>query len=310
MIKYTDRHYRYMMRLITKKTMLYTEMITANAIIHGRGKNLLKYSSVENPLALQLGGNNPRDLSFCAKLAEDLDYSEVNLNVGCPSDRVSRGDFGLSLMYNPELVAECVHSLKQTVDIPISVKCRIGVDHKDSFEELVYFIKSIIDSNVDFICLHARKGWLNGLSPKENRTIPRLQYDTIYQIKKLFPKQLIGINGGITTFDEIKVHLSHVDSVMIGREAYHNPMLFKDVDQLFYNEIIRGLTPFDVAEALIPYIEEELKSPDCKLSHITRHTLQLFNGYPNSRVYRRFLSQKATSSNAGVETFKEALSYL
>lgn len=310
MIDWTDRHYRYLMRLITKKTMLYTEMITANAIIHGPRARLLQYSPEENPLTLQLGGNKPDDLIFCAKLAEDLGYSEINLNVGCPSDRVSRGDFGLSLMYKPELVAECVNTLKQAVNIPISVKCRIGVDDKDSFEELVYFIQGIIDAKADFICIHARKGWLNGLSPKENRTIPPLQYDTVYQIKKLFPKQLMGINGGITTLDDINQHLQYVDSVMIGREAYHNPMLFKDVDHVFYNEKSHELTPFDVAERLIPYIEEELKAPDRKLNHITRHTLNLFNGYPNARLYRRFLSEHATHPEAGVHTFKEALSYV
>ncbi|WP_119328013.1 tRNA dihydrouridine(20/20a) synthase DusA [Cysteiniphilum halobium] len=310
MIDWTDRHYRYLMRLITKKTMLYTEMITANAIIHGPRARLLQYSPEENPLTLQLGGNNPIDLTFCAKLAEDLGYSEINLNVGCPSDRVCRGDFGLSLMYKPALVAECVNALKQAVKIPISVKCRIGVDDKDSFEELVYFIKGIVDAKADFICIHARKGWLNGLSPKENRTIPPLQYDTVYQIKKLFPTQLIGINGGVTTLADINQHLQYVDSVMIGREAYHNPMLFKDMDQYFYNAPNRDLTPFEVAESLIPYIEEELRAPDRKLNHITRHTLNLFNGYPNARLYRRFLSEHATCPEADVHTFKEALRYV
>ena len=310
MIDWTDRHYRYLMRLITKKTMLYTEMITTNAIIHGPRERLLQYSPEETPLTLQLGGNNPDDLIFCAQLAQDLGYSEINLNVGCPSYRVSRGDFGLSLMYKPELVSECVHALKKAVHIPVSVKCRIGVDEKDSFNELVYFIKGIVQAGADFICIHARKGLLNGLSPKENRTIPPLQYETVYQIKKIFPKQFIGINGGVTTLNEISQHLKQVDSVMIGREAYHNPMLFKDVDQFFYNQSTHDLTPFDVTESLISYIEKELKAPDCKLNHITCHTLNLFNGYPNARLYRRFLSENATQAESSVGVFKEALRYL
>ena len=310
MIDWTDRHYRYMIRLITKKTMLYTEMITSNAIIHGPRNFLLAYSPEENPLTLQLGGNNPKDLIFCAKLAETLGYSEINLNIGCPSDRVSLGNFGLSLMYKPELVAECVHDLKNALTIPVSVKCRIGVDDKDSFDELVYFIKGVVDAKADFISIHARKGWLNGLSPKENRTIPPLQYDTVYTIKKLFPSQQIGINGGITNLEDAQTHLKNVDSVMIGREAYHNPMLFKDADHLFYNTPPTAITPFDIAEQLIPYIEKVLKTTDCKLNHITRHALNLFNGYPNARLYRRFLSENATKKEADVGVFKQALNYL
>ncbi|WP_116963382.1 tRNA dihydrouridine(20/20a) synthase DusA [Fastidiosibacter lacustris] len=310
MIDWTDRHYRYMMRLITKRTILYTEMITTNAIIHGSREHLLQYSPQENPLTLQLGGNNPKDLAFCAKLAKELGFSEINLNVGCPSDRVSQGEFGLSLMYKPQLVKECVVALKTAVNIPVSVKCRIGVDDKDSFDELIYFIQSIVDAKVDFICIHARKGWLKGLSPKENRTIPPLKYDTVYRIKQLFPNNQIGINGGITNFNEAKTHLEKVDSVMIGREAYHNPMLFKDVDHFFYNEKLRHITPFDVAENLIQYIENELKTPGTKLNHITRHTLNLFNGYPNARLYRRFLSENATRYDANVNVFEKALKTL
>ncbi len=310
MIDWTDRHYRHIMRLITKHTMLYTEMITTNAIIHGPRDRLLQYSTDENPLTLQLGGNNPDDLVFCARLAEDLGYSEINLNVGCPSDRVSRGEFGLSLMYKPEVVAQCITALKDALTIPVSVKCRIGVDNKDSFDELAYFIQGIVDAKADFICIHARKGWLNGLSPKENRTIPPLQYDTVYQIKSLFPKQQIGINGGVTHFSQAIEHLKHVDSVMIGREAYHNPMLFKDADALFYAQNQKNITPFDIAEALIPYIEKELKTPSTKLNHITRHTLNLFNGYPNARVYRRFLSENAYIKDANSNIFKQALSIM
>jgi tRNA-dihydrouridine synthase A len=310
MIDWTDRHYCYLMRLITKKTMLYTEMITANAIIHGPKERLLQHNVDVNPATLQLGGNNPKDLAICAKIGEDFGYSEINLNVGCPSDRVSKGAFGLSLMYKPELVAECVSSMKQSVSIPISVKCRIGVDEHDSFEALTYFIRAIVDANVDFICIHARKGWLNGLSPKENRSIPPLKYEVVHKIKQLFPKIPIGINGGITNFDQAKSQLNLVDSVMIGREAYHNPMCFKDADALFYNQPPMDCSPFDIAERLIPYIEHELKFLGVKLNHITRHTLNLFNGYPNARAYRRHLSENAYKHDAGVSVFKDALKLL
>ncbi|WP_235826836.1 tRNA dihydrouridine(20/20a) synthase DusA [Facilibium subflavum] len=310
MIDWTDRHYRYMMRLISKKVMLYTEMITANAIIHGPRERLLAFSSTEAPVTLQLGGNNPKDLAFCAKLAQNLGYSEINLNVGCPSDRVLRGEFGLSLMYKPEIVYQCVDAMKHAVDIPVSVKCRIGVDNHDSFDALVAFIEKIVKANADFICIHARKGWLNGLSPKENRTIPPLQYDTVYQIKKHFPNQAIGINGGITDFDQVQKHLAYVDSVMIGREAYHNPMLFKDADHLFYGQEQNTLTPFDIAQSLIPYIESELKEDGVKLNHITRHTLNLFNGYPKARLYRRYLSENAYQKDAGIDVFCNALNLL
>lgn len=312
MIHYTDRHYRYLMRLITKKTVLYTEMITTNAIINGNSKYLLKYSPEERPLVLQLGGNNPKDLVFCAKIAEDLGYNEINLNIGCPSNRVSQANLGLSLMYKPELVAECVNSLKQNVNIPISVKCRIGVDNNDSFDNLTFFIDAIVDSKVDFICIHARKGWLSGLNPKENRTIPEINYNTVYSIKKLFPEQSIGINGNITTLDEVKTHLKYVDSVMIGREAYRNPMLFNTIDNKIYNQpSVSIVTPFTIAEQLIPYIERELKTiSNGKLSNITRHALNLFSGYPNARLYRRFLSENSSHPNANVNTFKKALSFL
>ena len=310
MIAWTDRHYRRMMRFITRQTMLYTEMISTGAIIHGPRDRLLAFSLAEKPLTLQLGGSNPNDLVYAAKIAEDLGVDEINLNVGCPSDRVVKGAFGLSLMYRPELVAECVAALKNALTIPVSVKCRTGVDTLDSFEYLKAFIDGIVKAKADFICIHARKGWLKGLSPRENRTIPPLHYDTVYRIKALFPETRIGINGGIKDFAEAKAHLKKVDSVMIGREAYHNPMRFKNADALFYGQPPAEISAFEVAEALIPYIEKELKNGNCKLSQITRHTLNLFNGQPNARAYRRYLSEHANAPNAGVEVFKEALCLL
>ena len=310
MIDWTDRHYRYMMRLITQKTMLYTEMITANAIIHGPYQQLLKYSPQESPLTLQLGGNNPQDLSYCAKLAEELGFDGVNLNVGCPSNQVQKGEFGLSLMYKPNLVAECIDAMKKSTQIPISVKCRTGVDNNDSLEALEYFIGCVTEANADYIFIHARKVWLGGLSPKENRTIPPLQYDKVYQTKALFPEKFIGINGGVNTLEQAQKHLQKVDGVMIGRQAYQQPMLFKEVDHIFYQQPKNHLTPFEVAELLIPYIDKELKTNQTKLNHITRHALNLFNGYPKSKSYRRFLSEHAYQKNADITIFKKALSYM
>ncbi|QIV94774.1 tRNA dihydrouridine(20/20a) synthase DusA [Allofrancisella frigidaquae] len=310
MLDWTDRHYRYMMRLITKKTMLYTEMITLNAILHGDKSFLLKYNEIEHPVTLQLGGSVPKDFIKCGKLAQDLGYDEININVGCPSERVKKGNFGLSLMAEPELVANCVKAMKDKLDIPISVKCRTGYDHNDSYQELHNFVAKQADAGVDYICIHARKGWLSGLSPKENRTIPELNYDTVYRIKKDFPNLEIGINGGIQTTVEIKEHLKNVDSVMIGREAYHNPMVFTDFDKLFHNhnDDYNQITPLDVAYQIASYIEEQMrKDPLIKLNNITKHTLNLFNGLPNAKVFRRYLSENATKKDSNVDTFLKAL---
>ncbi|MFZ9034866.1 MAG: tRNA dihydrouridine(20/20a) synthase DusA [Francisellaceae bacterium] len=306
MIDWTDRHYRRMMRLISKHIMLYTEMVTTNAIIHGNCDKLLKFNPEEHPLTLQLGGNDPKDLSHCAKLAEMLGFDEINLNVGCPSDRVKKGAFGLSLMYTPDLVADCVRAMKAAVSLPVSVKCRTGVDERDDYEHLQGFIDKIIHADADHITIHARKGWLNGLSPKENRTIPPLDYELVYTIKRHFPNSRIGINGGIESIDAVKAHLKKVDAVMIGRKAYHEPMFFKDIDAIFYGEKKNNLTPFDVAERLIPYIETELSAGE-KLHNITRHTLNLFNGCPGARAFRRHLSENATKDKAGIDVFKQAL---
>lgn len=311
MIDWTDRHYRYIMRLITKRTMLYTEMITANAIIHGPRDILLKYNAEEHPLTLQLGGNNPDDLSYCAKLAEALGYDEINLNVGCPSDRVSRGAFGLSLMKTPEVVAECVSALKIAVKLPISVKCRTGVDELDSYDYLYQFIDQQVQAGVDYICIHARKGWLNGLSPKENRTIPPLNYDSVYQIKQAFPHIPIGINGGITSHEAIETHLQQVDAVMIGREAYNNPMFFAEMDHRYFNDPKQEISPFEIAHQICDYIEKEMRDdPMVKLQHISRHTLNLFNGLPKARLYRRYISENATRKGANVDIYREALALI
>ncbi|QIW09781.1 tRNA dihydrouridine(20/20a) synthase DusA [Francisella sp. LA112445] len=308
MLDWTDRHYRYMMRLITKETMLYTEMVTLNAILHGNKDFLLKYNPEENPVTLQLGGCVPKDFITCGKLAEKLGYDEININVGCPSERVKKGNFGLSLMAEPDLVADCVKAMKDNLDIPVSVKCRIGYDHNDSYEELHNFVNKQVQAGVDFVCIHARKGWLSGLSPKENRTIPELKYDVVYNIKKDFPNLELGINGGITSIEATHKHLEHVDSVMIGREAYHNPMIFRDFDHEFYNQEPSQTTPLEVGYKMAEYITQQMqKDPFIKLNNITKHTLNLFNGLPNARVYRRYLSENATKKDANVDTFLDAL---
>nr|WP_119330491.1 tRNA dihydrouridine(20/20a) synthase DusA [Pseudofrancisella aestuarii] len=308
MLDWTDRHYRYMMRLITKKTMLYTEMVTLNAILHGNKDILLKYSDIEHPVTLQLGGCVAKDFVTCGKLAQDLGYDEININVGCPSERVQKGNFGLSLMAEPETVADCVKAMKDNLDIPISIKCRIGYDNNDSYSELCNFLQMQIEADIDYICIHARKGWLSGLSPKENRTIPELNYDIVYNVKRDFPNSQIGINGGIKTLGDINNHLKHIDSVMIGREAYHNPMIFKGVDEVFYNDKKNELTPYKVAEQFIEYIEDQMRNDSSvKLNNMTKHTLNLFNGLPNAKLFRRHLSENATKKDANVDTFINAL---
>ncbi|GAB4224656.1 MAG: tRNA dihydrouridine(20/20a) synthase DusA [Francisella sp.] len=311
MLDWTDRHYRYMMRLITKHTMLYTEMITLNAILQGDKSLLLKYNPEENPITLQLGGCVPKDFIKCGKIAQNLGYNEININVGCPSERVKKGNFGLSLMAEPDLVADCVKAMKDTLDIPISIKCRIGYDYNDSYEELYNFVSKQKQAGVDYICIHARKGWLSGLSPKENRTIPELKYDIVYKIKRDFPDLEVGINGGIKTIQDIQTHLKNVDSVMIGREAYYNPMLFKNFDSLFYKDDTtntKQISPLEVAYKMADYIKSELKNDQkIKLHHITKHTINLFKGMPNAKVFRMYLSENASKKDASVETFLKAL---
>ncbi|MDA7742499.1 tRNA dihydrouridine(20/20a) synthase DusA [Francisellaceae bacterium] len=309
MLDWTDRHYRYFMRLISKRCMLYTEMINAKAILHGDPHRFLDYSECENPLTLQLGGNDPKELSQCAKIAESWGYDEVNLNVGCPSDRVQSGAFGLCLMKTPHIVADCIKAMKDAADIPISIKCRIGYDNEDSYEALHNFIQTAVDAQVDFICIHARKGWLNGLSPKENRTIPELNYQTVYDIKKDFPNTPIGINGGIESLGQATEHLKQVDSVMVGRAAYHDPYSLIETDTRLYNDQSAPLSRLDIIENMIAYIESRLKN-GVRLNHMTRHVLGLFQGQPGARAFRRYISENATQKNAGPEVLKEAVKFI
>ncbi|MCG9558906.1 tRNA dihydrouridine(20/20a) synthase DusA [Vibrio kanaloae] len=306
MLDWTDRHCRYFHRLLSQQTLLYTEMVTTGAILHGKG-DFLEYNEQEHPLALQLGGSNPVDLAACAKLAGDRGYDEVNLNVGCPSDRVQNGRFGACLMAEPELVADCVSAMKEVTDIPITVKTRIGIDDQDSYEFLTKFVSTVSEKGgCEQFTIHARKAWLSGLSPKENREIPPLDYDRAYQIKKDFSDLVIAVNGGITTLEQTKEHLQHLDGVMIGREAYHSPFILAEVDQQIFGLDTPIKKRSQVVEEMYPYIEREL-SNGASLGHISRHMLGLFQSMPGARQWRRYISENAHKKGAGIEVMQTAL---
>jgi len=306
MLDWTDRHCRYFHRLLSQQTLLYTEMITTGAILHGKG-DFLEYNEQEHPLALQFGGSNPVDLAACAKLAGERGYDEINLNVGCPSDRVQNGRFGACLMAEPELVADCVSAMKEVTDIPITVKTRIGIDDQDSYEFLTKFVSTVSEKGgCEQFTIHARKAWLSGLSPKENREIPPLDYDRAYQIKKDFSDLVIAVNGGVTTLEQTKEHLQHLDGVMIGREAYHSPFILAEVDQQIFGLDTPIKKRSQVVEEMYPYIEREL-SNGASLGHISRHMLGLFQSMPGARQWRRYISENAHKKGAGIEVMQTAL---
>ncbi|MCL1066813.1 tRNA dihydrouridine(20/20a) synthase DusA [Shewanella olleyana] len=305
MLDWTDRHYRYFARLMSANTVLYTEMVTTGAIIHGQG-DYLAYNQEEHPVALQLGGSNPKDLATCAKLAFERGYDEINLNVGCPSDRVQNGRFGACLMAEPALVAECVDAMKQVADIPVTVKTRIGIDEQDSYEFLTDFVDTVKAVGCDTFIVHARKAWLQGLSPKENREIPELNYERVYQLKRDYADLNISINGGVKTLADSLTHLKQLDGVMIGREAYQNPYILAQVDQMIYGEDKPVITREQVIERMMPYIEQHLKEGG-RLNHITRHMIGLFQGLPGSRGWRRHLSENAHKAGAGVSVIWDAV---
>ncbi|MDI1276100.1 tRNA dihydrouridine(20/20a) synthase DusA [Methylobacter sp.] len=308
MLDWTDRHCRYFHRLISQHAFLYTEMVTTGALIHGDHHRFLQFSAAERPVAFQLGGSNPRELAICAKMIEDYGYDEVNLNVGCPSDRVQNGRFGACLMAEPELVAECVAAMGQAVSIPVTVKSRIGIDERDSYEELVHFVSTVADAGCETFIIHARKAWLSGLSPKQNRDVPPLRYDVVYQIKQDFPQLEIILNGGITTLDQAEAVLTHVDGVMVGREAYHNPYLLAEVDKRFYGESKEPRSREMIMDLLIPYIQQQLELNDgVRLNSISRHILGLFHGEPGARGWRRHLSENACKPGADIKVILEAL---
>ncbi|MCA6926212.1 tRNA dihydrouridine(20/20a) synthase DusA [Pectobacterium versatile] len=306
MLDWTDRHCRYFLRQLTNQTLLYTEMVTTGAILHGKG-DYLAYSEEEHPLALQLGGSDPQALAQCAKLAEQRGYDEVNLNVGCPSDRVQNGRFGACLMGEAALVADCIKAMKDSTSIPITVKTRIGIDDQDSYEFLCDFIQTVAErGECDTFIVHARKAWLSGLSPKENREIPPLDYPRVYQLKRDFPALTLAINGGVKTLEEAKTHLQHLDGVMMGREAYQNPGILAQVDRELFG--IDATTPdlAGVVRAMYPYIEREL-SGGASLGHITRHMLGMFQGIPGARQWRRYLSENAHKPGADAAVVERAL---
>ncbi len=306
MLDWTDRHCRYFHRIMSKEALLYTEMVTTGAIIHGKG-DFLAYNEEEHPVALQLGGSNPIDLARCAKLAQERGYDEINLNVGCPSDRVQNGMFGACLMGEAELVAQCVTAMRDVVDIPVTVKTRIGIDDQDSYEFLKDFIYVVSEKGgCDNFTIHARKAWLSGLSPKENREIPPLDYPRVYQLKQDFSHLTMAINGGIKTFEEMEEHLKHMDGVMVGREAYQSPYLMAEVDQRLFGSDRPVMKRRDVVEAMYPYIEKQLANGSY-LGHITRHMLGLFQNMPGARQWRRHISENAHKPGAGIEVVQQAL---
>lgn len=306
MLDWTDRHYRYMARLISKHQLLFTEMVTTGAIIHGKG-DYLHYNEQENPVALQLGGSNPADLATCAKKAQEYGYDEVNINVGCPSDRVQNGRFGACLMAEPTLVANAVDAMRSVVDIPVTVKHRIGIDDLDSYQFMTDFVGEVSEAGCDTFIVHARKAWLSGLSPKQNREIPPLDYERVYQLKKDFNDLTISINGGITSLEQASEHLKHVDGVMIGREAYANPYIMSAADSLFFDDNREVLTRHQIVEQMMEYIENHLAQGG-KVNHISRHMLTLFLGLPGAKQWRRYLSENAHKPGAGTETIAQALS--
>lgn len=306
MLDWTDRHYRYFARLITKNTWLYTEMVTTGALLHGDVPRHLRYHDAEHPIALQLGGSEPQELAQCARLAAEWGYDEVNLNVGCPSERVQKGAFGACLMAEPQLVADCVKAMRDAVDIDITVKHRIGINDIDSYDAMRAFVDMVADAGCHTFIVHARNAILKGLSPKENREIPPLKYEYVYRLKQERPDLEILINGGIKSNEEIAAHLQHVDGVMVGREAYHNPYLMAEWDALFYGADSRPLSRGKVVEALLPYVAARLQDGS-NVRHIARHVLGLFQGQKGARQWRRMLSDSKELHGADEGLFIRAL---
>ena len=306
MMDWTDRHCRYFHRLLSEHALLYTEMVTSGALVFGHRERFLNHSAAEYPLALQLGGHDPGHLVQCARFAEQAGFQEVNLNVGCPSERVQYGRIGACLMAEPRTVADAVKAMKDAVSIPVTVKHRIGINGRDSYEELVNFVGTVKEAGCETFVAHARIAILEGLSPKENRDIPPLEPEVVYQLKKDFPDLEITINGGIATFEQIEEHLKHVDGVMLGREAYHNPYLMAQVDARLYDNPRTIPSRREVVELMIPYIEEQMRQ-GTYLSHITRHMLGLYQGEPGARKFRRYISENAHKKGAGIETLLAAV---
>lgn len=304
MLDWTDKHCRYFLRQLTSHALLYTEMVTTGAIIHGKG-DYLSFNAEEHPVALQLGGSDPSEMAHCAEKAQHYGYDEVNINVGCPSDRVKNGQFGACLMASPEIVGACVKAMSQAVDIPVTVKSRIGIDDMDEYEDLTRFIDVVGEAGCEVFIVHARKAWLQGLSPKENRDIPPLNYPRVYQLKEQFPHLNISINGGIKTLAEAQAHLAHVDGVMMGREVYANPSILADIDHHIYGGVERPLDYKAVIQKMQEYTHDQ-QALGAKPWHIARHMLGLFQGRPGARHWRRYLSENGPKAPAGQPILLEA----
>lgn len=305
MMEWTDRHCRVFHRCLTRHARLYTEMVTAPAVIHGNRARLLGFSDVEHPVALQIGGADAGELAEAARIGADFGYDEINLNVGCPSDRVQSGRFGACLMREPDTVARGVAAMKAAVDVPVTVKCRIGVDDQAPEEVLPRFAALMREAGADALIVHARKAWLEGLSPKENRDVPPLDYPLVHRLKAAHPDWPVAINGGIASMDEAEAQLAHVDGVMLGRAAYHEPWLLADVDRRFFGAANPVASPHEALEAFMPYVEGELAG-GAKLNSIARHVLGLFHGRPRARAFRRYLSERMHKDGAGIDVLREA----
>jgi tRNA-dihydrouridine synthase A len=309
MMEWTDRHCRFFHRLLTRRALLYTEMLTTGAVLHGDRARLLRYDPAEHPLALQLGGADPRALAQCARIGADLGFDEINLNVGCPSDRVQDGRFGACLMAEPALVGDGVAAMKAAVSVPVTVKCRIGIDEQDPEEALEIFARAVEQAGADALIVHARKAWLKGLSPKENREIPPLDYARVCRLKGAHPRLPVVLNGGVGGVEDALSHLARVDGVMMGRAAYQEPWRLLAVDPLVFGEAARFASAKEAAAALVPYIEREL-AQGTRLHAVTRHLHGLFRAVPGARAFRRHLAGAATSPHAGAEILIEALAFV
>lgn len=307
MLDWTDRHERYFLRLISRRAFLYTEMVTTGALIHGDAARHLAFHAMEHPIALQLGGSKPDEIARCAEMAQGNGFDEVNLNIGCPSDRVQSGRFGACLMAQPDVVADCVRAAQAVVDLPVTVKCRIGIDEHDSDDFLFRFVEPIAAAGCKTFVVHARIAILQGLSPKENRDIPPLQYDRVLRMKRRYPELEIIINGGIKTLEAASTLLQELDGVMLGREVYQNPWILSKVDEMLFGDAPSGADRFDIMQRFLPYVREELHRGTA-LQHMTRHILGLFHGMPGGKAFRRHLSENAFRKEAGVAVLEDAVS--
>jgi tRNA-dihydrouridine synthase A len=309
MMDWTDRHCRFFHRILSRRARLYTEMLTVPAVLHGDRARLLRFDEAEHPIALQLGGSDPMQLAAAAEIGADFAYDEINLNVGCPSERVRSGAFGACLMREPELVGDCVAAMKARVKMPVTVKCRLGVDEQDPEAALGAMAKCVIDAGCDALIVHARKAWLKGLSPKENRDVPPLDYDLVYALKQRFPNVPIILNGGLSTLTQMHAELARFDGVMVGRAAYQDPALLLDADRVFFGEAAPAAGAAAAIEAFVPYVEARL-AENVPLHAMTRHLLGLFNGKPGARAWRRHLATEAVKPGASVGILRAALAHV